>query len=353
MFKQKIFGIIGALVLVVNLVLPVTALAAAPDNSVPPDAGLALQVSPSPLVVTTKPGEQKTVEIKIYNAGTAPENLKLALQAFRVNPADSKVTLEPSRRVEVADWITFSSPNFTIKAAERFTEKITINTPATAGFNYNFALIISRQAPPKASPGQSAIQGSVAIFALLDINRPGAKRQLAISSLKADHQIYEYLPAKLTIRLRNDGNTLLLPDGNGYIQRQSDSPKPIAVLAVNPGGLYLLPGVQREYQVAWTDGLPAYVTTQEAANAAPQQHLTWNWRTSHFRIGRYIARFVVVYNDGHREVPIQAETSFWVLPWKLLLGLLVGAIILLIGLGATARFGYRALKRNNRFKYRA
>ena len=321
-------------------------------NPAAPDTGLALQVSPSPLVVTTKPGEQKTVEIKIYNAGSTTENLKVALQAFKVSRTDSKVTLEPNSPVEVASWVSFANPNFSIKPGERFSERVLIKTTETAGFNYNFALIISRQVATKAAVGQSAIQGSVAIFALLDINRPGAHRKITIASLKTNHSVYEYLPAKLTVNLRNDGNTLLLPDGNAYIQRKSQSTKPISVLGVNPGSLYLLPGVERAYSVSWTDGLPVYVTTQEVANAPPQQHLTWNWRNSHFRIGRYVARFVVVYDDGHRDVPVEAETSFWVLPWKLLLGALVAAIVVLIGLGASGRFAYHVVKRN-RFKYRA
>lgn len=351
MLIQKLFGVLAAAVLTVNLTAPLAATAATASTPAP-STGLALQVSPSPLVVTTKPGEQKSVEIKIYNAGASAENLKIALQAFKVDQTNSKVTLAPDSPVEVANWVSFANPNFSVKPGERFTERLNINTPASAGFNYNFALIISRQVPTKAAVGQSVIQGSVAIFALLDINRPGANRKLAITSLTTDHHIYEYLPAKITVKLHNEGNTLLLPDGNAYIQRKSNSPIPISVLGINPGSLYLLPGVQREYQVNWTDGLPAYVTTQDAANAPPQQHLTWNWRNSHFRIGRYVTRFVVIYDDGHRDVPVEAETSFWVIPWKLLLGLLIGVIVLLIGLGAMGRFAYRAVQRN-RFKYRA
>lgn len=347
MLKQKLFLVAATVVMILNLsALPVLALTPAPDT------GLAIQVSPSPLIVTIKPGEVKTVEIKIYNAGTTVENLKIALQAFKVDRTNSKVTLEPNSPVEVASWVSFAYPNFSVKPGERFTQRVVINTPATAGFNYNFALIISRQIPTKAAIGQSAVQGSVAIFALLDINRPGANRKLTISGLTTDRHIYEYLPAKLTVHLKNNGNTLLLPYGNAYIQRQSQSPKPISVLGINPGSLYLLPGVTREYQISWADGLPAYVTTQEAANAPSQQHLTWNWRNSHFRIGRYVARFVVVYDDGYRDVPVEAETSFWVLPWKLMLGALAIVMVLLIGIGASGRFAYRVFKRN-RFKYRA
>lgn len=350
MLKQKLFAAVGLALLLLNIAVPLASAATSePAKSVP---GLSLQVSPSPLVITTKPGEQRTAEVKIYNSGLATERLKISLQAFKVDRNDSKVTLQPNSPVEVASWVTFADPNFTVKPGERFTQRVIINTPTTAGFNYNFALIVSRQVPVKAAPGQSTIEGSVAIFALLNIDRPGANRKLVISNLKTDHHIYEYLPATITVSLRNEGNTLLLPDGNAYIQRQTRSPKPISVLAFNPGGLYLLPGVQRDYKVSWTDGFPVYVTSQDAANAAPQPHLTWNWRNVHIRIGRYVARFVVVYDDGHRDVPVEAETSFWVLPWKLLLGALIVVVIVLIGLAVSVRFVYRVFKRN-RFKYRA
>jgi hypothetical protein len=349
MLKQKIFGVFGVLLLAANFGTA-TALAATPV--VVPDVGLSLQVSPSPLVITVKPGEKKTVEVKIYNGGLSLEKLKIGLQAFSIDHSNSKVTLQPTSPVEVASWVSFADPNFLVKPGERFTEKILINTPATAGFNYNFALIVSRQAPLKAPIGQSAVQGSIAIFALLDINRPGAARKLSIASLHSDRHVYEYLPAKISIRLRNDGNTLLLPDGNAYIQRQTSSTKPISVLGINPGSLYLLPGVSREYNVSWTDGLPAYVTTQDAANSPSQQHLTWNWRNSHFRIGRYIAHVVVIYDDGHRNVPVEAEISFWVIPWKLLLAATIIVIMLIIGFVVSGRFAYRIFKRK-RSQYRA
>ena len=42
-------------------------------------------------------------------------------------------------------------------------------------------------------------------------------------------------------------------------------------------------------------------------------------------------KLVGVYNDGQRDVPIESEITFWILPWKILLGLLI--VLVLVGLG--------------------
>ncbi|MDL2341801.1 MAG: hypothetical protein QFB87_01845 [Patescibacteria group bacterium] len=337
-------------VLIISLLLPAVTSAASTTSL--PDAGLSLEVSPSPIVLTIKPGESKSVDVKIFNAGSAAENLKIGLQNFSINKSNSTVTLQKGVPPEVSDWVKFSLANFSIKSGERITETVTIKVPASAGFSYNFAMVISRQTPPKAVAGQSAVVGSVAIFTLLNIDRPDAVRKLVVDSLTTDKHYYEYLPATLKLKLRNDGNSLLLPGGNAYIQRKGTSATPISVLAVNPGNLYLLPGITREYQFTWKDGLPAYVTSQTAINVAPERHLEWNWRNSHFRIGKYVAKVVIVYDNGRRDVPVETEVSFWVLPWKLLLGITVGFITLLVGVGAILRLVFMTLKRN-RFKYRA
>jgi hypothetical protein len=57
----------------------------------------------------------------------------------------------------------------------------------------------------------------------------------------------------------------------------------------------------------------------------------------------------MVYDNGQRDVPIEATVSFWVIPWRLVGGLLIVSIFALIGLIAsfkrTSRFTERLRKR--------
>jgi hypothetical protein len=64
----------------------------------------------------------------------------------------------------------------------------------------------------------------------------------------------------------------------------------------------------------------------------PKQRLTWDFgKANKLRIGRYTAKILVIYDDGKQDVPLEANVNFWVLPWKIMLGILV--LVLIIGLG--------------------
>jgi hypothetical protein len=345
---MKLTKILAVFLIGVLFVINTQSVLAANTN----DPGLALEVSPSPIVLTLKPGESKTVDVRIFNAGAKTETLKIVLQTFTTNKNNSQVNLDDRLPPEVKDWIRFAKPVFTVKPGERITQQVSINVPETAGFSYNFAMVISRQTAPKAPAGQSTVVGSVAIFTLLNIDRPGAIKKLTVKSFTSAKKYYEYLPAELTLKLSNEGNSLILPAGNAFIQRTANSNDPETVLSVNPKSLYLLPGITREYPIQWDDGLPVYVAQVAAANAPAERKLEWNWRNSKFRIGRYVARVVVIYNDGQRDVPVEAQVSFWVIPWKIILGGIVALLVLLTGAYAIIRFIFKSAKRN-RFKYRA
>lgn len=338
--------ILIVMLLLINMSAVQIASAATPKQSViaTPDSGLSLEVSPSPLVLSVKPGEQKTIELSIYNNGTAAENLKMRLQSFTVNSKNGRINLLQTAPQEVSGWISFSKPLFNLAPGQRTAQIINISVPETAGFSYSFAMVISRNQPSNAQTSAKYV-GSVAVFTLINIDRPDATKKLTITGMRTNQGFYEYLPAEIFIKLHNSGNSLILPAGNVFMARHSTDKEPLSVLEVNKQSLYLLPGVTREFSTKWDDGLPAYKTKDTAANVAPSQHLEWNWRNSHFRIGKYIAHAVVIYNDGHRDVPVESEVSFWVIPYKIILGVLLLAALLIYAMYMLGKNSFQGAKR--------
>lgn len=304
-----------------------SALYAAPTSAA--EGEFNLQVSPSPLVATLKPGQQSTLDLKIRNAGANIEKLTITPRAFKV-ANDGQIKFDDTTPPEAANWLRFSEKDFTVAPGEWFTQKITISVPREAGFSYSFALVVTRQGDsPTISRGQE-LKAQVAVFTLLNIDKPGATRQLELESLKTEAGIYEYLPSTFTLRLKNTGNTIAQPSGNLFIQRGSNDENPLGTLEVNPGGGYILPGTTREMQVKWTDGFP--VIKEDASQSPSRKYEDWDLKNiSNIRFGHYVAKAIVIYNDGQRDIPMVAEVGFWVIPWKLLLG---GLLILgLIGFG--------------------
>jgi hypothetical protein len=323
--RYVLVGFAAAMVAIVAFTAPLQAQA-------PPAAGaFSVQVSPSPLVATLKPGEVTTLEIKVRNGGPAPENLKIAPRSFRINPNGGEVHINETQEPELAKWLRFSPQTFTVASGQTTTVKVTITVPKEAGFSYSFALVINRTVDAPEQKGARTLKASIAIFSLLNIDRPGAVRQLEVSKFGPTQTSYEYLPAEFEIELKNTGNTIVQPAGNVFIQRGSNDPNPIATLLVNDGGSYILPGTSRTLKAQWTEGFPVF-TQKTHADGSAGTELTWDWnKVSQFRFGQYTAKLVAVYDDGHRDVPLQAEATFWVFPWVILLAVL--AVLALVGFG--------------------
>jgi hypothetical protein len=230
---------------------------------------------------------------------------------------------------DINDWVSFKQPIFTVGSGQTFVQKVRIAVPKEAGFSYSFALLISRKSEDVQTQGNRVLRGSVAVFTLLNIDRPGAKRELDMASFSTTKGIYEYLPADLTIKLKNTGNTIVQPYGNIFIQRGSDDTEPLATLPVNDTKGYILPGSERSLTASWAKGFPL----RDKSGGT-----RWNWSDiSDFRIGKYTAKLVAVYNDGTRDVPVQGEVTFWVLPWKIMLGGFIILTLTLFGLWTALR----------------
>ncbi len=308
----------------------------------PGSGDFSLQVTPSPLVTTLKPGQATDLELQIRNAGTSPEELKIEPRAFRFNDTTGQVTLLDTTPPDIAKWISFSNPTFTIQPGAWFTQRIHIALPKDSGFSYSFALVISRTKNPAPTAGR-AIKGSLAVFTLVNVDRPGATSKLDVVSFTAGKKVYEYLPTKFSVRLKNSGNTIVQPYGNIFVQR-GETGSPLSTLPVNETKGYILPDTSRTLSTEWTEGFPVYKTTTE--NGKTTTKLVWNWAdAADFRLGRYTAKLVAVYSDGQHDVPIEGQVSFWVIPWKILLGLFIVVLLLLFSIWTLVRKIIRLIKR--------
>jgi len=150
-----------------------------------------------------------------------------------------------------------------------------------------------------------------------------------------------------------------VPQGDVFILQGK---KQLAVLPINAGGGNVLPQSYRLFPVKWGDGYPSYQEVVENGkvkldkNGNQVQALSWNSNGnnpfSKIRFGKYTEQLFATYDNGTMDVPIQASWTFWVIPWRVLLGLLL--IIGLIGFGVymmvrgtvrNAARGFRQLRR--------
>jgi hypothetical protein len=304
-----------------------------------------LTASPLPIDLSVKPGGTVETPLRIQNTGTEAVKVKVSLMKFRANGTSGKPEiLDPTAADDYIKWVHFSETSFVAEPNVWHTVNMTIKTPKEAAFGYYYAVIFSQENSnkPVVSGQHSVLTGAVATLVLLDVNAPGEKRELSVTSFRATKKVYDYLPASFTITVHNSGNTHAAPFGDVFISRNKT--KDIAHLAINTAGGNILPGTDRTFEVSWEDGFPAYKTRKDNGqivsdkNGKPIKSLEWGGVSlNKFRFGRYHAHMVLTYNDGTRDVPIEGDLTFWVVPWKLLLVTLLVVLLALTGLYAVTR----------------
>jgi hypothetical protein len=337
--------VLRLLLLLVVLMPALPAEAAEGDGS-----GINLQISPLPIELSAPPGTTASAELRVRNAGTQTEQLKVTLKKFRMDDQGVVKIEDRGPEDDYFDWVSFSRPTFSAPPDQWQTVKMTINVPKTAAFGYYYVVEFARANPAKGTPGKSAIEGAVGIFVLLDAKVAGAKREASITQFTADHQFYEFLPTKFAIHVANSGNVHLKPHGNIFVQGPGG--RAIATLNVNATSGNVLPHSFRTFSTEWSDGFPVYRPKRDDSgqpvldkSGRPVTELTWDFNNSlsKLRFGKYTAKLVMVYDNGQRDVPLEGTVSFWVIPWRLLLG----AVLLL---ALPFFFGYKYVQTRRQLK---
>ena len=334
---RPVRGILAAslFALLQGILLPSSALAA-PNPSTNPSGSLSLVTSPLPLNLVAKPGTTVSTDLRLQNSGSTTENLKVTLMKFGAEGENgTPALLHPTPSDDFLKWAQFSETQFKAEPGVWKTVKMTITLPKNAAFGYYYAVVFSR-ANEGVTAGKSNLKGAIATLVLLEAQVPGAKRSVQVLDYTTPHNLYEFLPADFAIRVRNNGNVHVAPVGNIFIKKGK---KTVALLSVNQHGGSILPGSNRAFSAQWTDGYPKYVLKQEdgktvldkKANPVRRLDLS-NFNVSKIRFGHYAAHMVLAYNDGKRDVPIEGEVSFWVIPWRAII-LVIVVVAGLIGLG--------------------
>ena len=331
------------------LLLLVIALLAVQSPGAHAAEGFNVITSPLPIKLSTEPGKTVKTELRIKNQGTQAVGIKVGLMKFGATGDTGQPNLfDLTSKDKYASWVHFSPEQFTAQPNVWNSITMTIDVPADAALGYYMAVTFS----PANQPGTKDVtnlKGSAATLLLLDVKSPNTKRVLELVDFSADHKLYEYLPASFNIKVRNKGNIYLPPVGNIFIMRGN---KTVDTLDFNAAGGSVLPQSNRVFTVPWKNGFPAYKDRLVDGKPVPDEHgrlkqdLKWDFtQADKLRFGKYTAKLLIAYDDGRQDVPLESTLTFWVVPWKLLLVLIVLLAIIGFGTFTLARSTLRKAKR--------
>lgn len=283
---------------------------------------LDLTTTPLFFEYSTEKGAKLTDKIRVRNNTAAPISLRVGLQRLAPGQNSEATLSDPKPEDEFVSWVKLESQSINARPREWTDIPFTIDLPETAAFGYYFAFLLS-QAPPEKEEGTAKVVGGVAVPVLINVKAPGAIASGKLIEFKPKTFINEYLPVEFVVRVSNTGNVHIKPRGNIFVRGAKED---LAILEVNQALGSVLPQGQRSFEGTWTDG---FLVREPGEDGKTKLTINWN-KLTELRIGRYSANLLVVYDDGTRDVALEGTTSFWVIPYKILVGLIIGLVVLVL-----------------------
>jgi hypothetical protein len=303
------------LTIILGYVLALLTMAAPLDAANPP-SGQGLELSPPLAELKADPGQSVSLNIRVRDVAKGPLNVTAKADDFTAKDEQGTPQILFDETEEgpysLKFWVA-PIPAITLVNDEVKTMKVTINVPKNAEPGGHFGVIRFTAAPPGVEGSGVALSASVGTLVLLNVSG-NARQGLDVVESYANYKgmrgtFFEWGPIGFTERLRNSGTVHVKPTGTIDLYQFGRLVHSIT-FADTPHNV--LPGTIRKFDQSWSQ----------------------KWL-----FGPYTAKLNVQYGDGqHLAVTI---ASFWVIPWRLIL--LV--IIVLVGLFFILR---SALRRYNR-----
>jgi hypothetical protein len=308
-----------------------------------PQTGIDLTVSPVFVSLVTNPGEPISSQVRITNNSNVAENLRVRLATFVTGDDGAPKLSDVPENDEFSKWIEFSEEQFKLVPNESKIVRFTIDPPKESALGFYYAIVFTRdrEGQDGDSP-QALIAAAPAIPLLLEVKSPNARRELQMVDLKTDKLFYEYLPTNFTVTIKNNGNIHAVPVGDIFID--SAYSEDIAVVPVNRGNGNILPGGIRSFAATWNDAFIYREAVKDGDKTTYQTKYDFS-KANKFRMGKYKANVLMIYDNGERDIPMEASISFWVIPWKILGGGLLILVLIFFGLKNMFSSSVKSLKK--------
>jgi hypothetical protein len=261
-------------------------------------------VGPGKIELNIKPGEQKTTLMKVSNRLGETKNFHLEVEDFTgSNDPKQPVVLLGGQRgpYSLRDYISFENQDLELRSGERATIPVTVSVPADAepGGLYGTVLVSVTSNPTTKEVGGGGAAVVSRIGTLFFVTIPG--------DVKKDGQVIDFGttgkkkffgkgPINFEILYKNESSVHLNPYGEISIKNMYG--EEVGSLIVDP----------------WF-ALPQSLRLRE---------ITWN---REFLFGKYTA--VAQINRGYGDIIDTKEFTFYVLPWKIALMVVIGLAIVI------------------------
>lgn len=260
-----------------------------------------LRIDPFLIELNMSPGQTTTQQIKLTNTTNSPLTFSISINDFIPNGntgqpifLDSDEKSDP--KYSLSDWVTVTQqPQFTIPANENTQVVFSITVPEDAEPGTHYGGILFGQVAKPLDQSGAAVVHKAGSIVLVKLGK--SQEQVNFEAFKVKQHFYQSGPVEFTATLNNVGNVHSKPKGDIAIRDVFG--RQVTEVHVNPDALIVMPQAQRDFIQSWDVNLG---------------------------FGRYTAEAVLFY--GNPKIELRAATTFWIIPVKELLLVMLGLVLL-------------------------
>lgn len=326
-YMKRTLVLSGCLLLVAGLLVSALFVGSKPVLA---EGAQAFSISPPLIELNAGPGQTVKASIKFTNVSGEELLIKTQINDFgaKNETGEPNIIFEDTENsgYSLRQWVQ-SPPPFKIKAHESKTVDFPIVVPAQAEPGGHYAVIRFTGTSPSLEESGVALTASIGTLVLLQVSGDVQEQAgvaefysaiYAANSVGSKKGMFETGPIAFVQRLENSGNVHLKPTGTIEISNMFG--RSVATLRVN--------GDPTDPNNPPKSVLPGSIRRFE-------QTLDKKWL-----FGRYSATIKLSYGQGQK--PLEQTITFWVIPYKL--------IVIILMAGTALFFGLRwAIKRYNAY----
>ena len=278
---------------------------------------LSVGVSPTSEKITLNPGDEYPGEIVFWNLSDTATTYKVSVRGFKqaenmpgtaiifTEEEDSKALYSAS------SWVTLEKDEIELVPNKNIKVKYTIKVPenVTEG-EYTAEIFLLSEEENEDTQGTyaSTVLGSGAPI-LIKIGDEYIE-SAELLSFRTDKKIYEYPDVMFSTTIKNLGNTHISPIGE--ISITNIFGQEVDRVTFNESNQSLLRESSGIYEDEWYN--KAFLSDEHEIMFGP---MTANLVSTYRTISPGFA-------------PLTAEATFWIIPWKLLIGLITAIVLLIL-----------------------
>ena len=274
---------------------------------------LTLSVSPTLFDMSAEKGQAWQSSVKVINVNKYDLTVYASVVNFVPRGEGGEVGFLPidpenSNNSTLAEWINITNEPIVIPSEKTVEVPFSIKVPNDASPGGHYAAVLIGTKPLQDDKKQTKVQTSQMVTSLIFTRIAGNIIELGdIREFRSTETFLSRPEATFELRFENKGNVFLQPQGEIKITNMWGEER--GIIPINQNSQY----GKVPQKTGGSDGIRKFT-------------FAWKGEWSIADIGRYTATVTLGYGTDNRQFT-SAKTTFWVIPFKLLFGVLFSLII--------------------------